>query len=475
MTKKKLILIIVMFVLLSGTASGQSETESKMLYVSEKKLILNQLKTVTEYIDTRIKIFPQDLITIVYKDHGQIQKAVYPVSANGEIFIPLIGTFKISGLNRRQTRDMINSTLQEYIRDPNAQIAINLEEKYCIIGAVGTPSTYKFKSGIKIMDTLLNIPYDRTEANLNSVILIRGTTKKSTIMKLDLNKMIKRGDQSDNVVLKPGDIIFIPNEIISNFEIFKQEILPDILSFHVFSPIDQFTLKPQTEEPQIKQTTEILDVKQNEKLFKVTPEIKNILDHRPSEKTFEFQTQMLELDTHLKKIDEQINQLNNGNIEQTVKKILAENPKTINLKNQLLNLEFNRFILLLDDTEKHPDVLSIDATIKDVKQKIVDTIKTYANIKISLDQETEFALSMKKFFLVVHQEMLSGIVNHNYELQKSVTQIKESNPKGVQAPIPVPKNSVKLNLHFNLIIGIFLGIFLSLGLLLLIKHRIKIY
>jgi hypothetical protein len=52
------------------------------------------------------------------------------------------------------------------------------------------------------------------------VIVIRGPVEKPLILKLNLKKMVQRGDRTDDILVKPGDFIYVPNSFISNLEKF---------------------------------------------------------------------------------------------------------------------------------------------------------------------------------------------------------------------------------------------------------------
>ncbi|MBF0483490.1 MAG: polysaccharide biosynthesis/export family protein [Candidatus Omnitrophica bacterium] len=206
--------------------------DDKTDYGQEKDSVIGQLKVITENEDTTNKIVPGDELRISYNDRSKKEKAIYRVSEKGEIFMPLLGSTKITDLNRKQAREMLNSMLQEYIRNPELELDINAEGKYMLIGAVGAPGMYKIKPGLTLMEALLDGHYDRSRANLNSVIVIRGQNTKPTIMRLDIHKMIKRGDRTDNIVLKPGDLIHVPTSFIHNFNIFKDAVLKYVLDYY---------------------------------------------------------------------------------------------------------------------------------------------------------------------------------------------------------------------------------------------------
>jgi len=96
-------------------------------------------------------------------------------------------------------------------------------------------------------------------------------------------------------------------------------------------------------------------------------------------------------------------------------KALSENYIFVGLKRRLLELEFKRFLLLIDYTEKHPAVLGQDGVISEVKNKIVDMIKNFSDVDFTPDIEADLALVIKKLFLETRKEVLFRIINKFYE------------------------------------------------------------
>ncbi|MBF0483489.1 MAG: AAA family ATPase [Candidatus Omnitrophica bacterium] len=245
-----------------------------------------------------------------------------------------------------------------------------------------------------------------------------------------------------------------------------------------------------------KEEVKLQKFSQNEKVFEVTPKIKEVLDRMTIQGTFEFETQMLEIETNLKKIDDQLKSQNATLFETTIDKALSENYIFVGLKRRLLELEFDRFLLLIDYTEKHPEVIAKDKIISGVKQKIVDMIKNFSNVKITPEQEAQLSLSLKKLFLDTQREVLYRIVNRFYgdsgslssnqleyvRLKRNVDRLvtsydellnKQSDAKLEQAkviddvvtvvsPADVPKIPFRPNIRMNYLMGIALGFLLGL-------------
>ncbi len=203
------------------------------VYEQQKELIFKQLEIVTGDEDTRYIIVPGDTITVSYMDRKKKVGAVYKVSGDGKIFLPLVGPVKIAGLNRQQARKMLNVMFSEYIRHPDVQISVNTSGRFMVLGAVGKPGVYLLRPSLTTMEAILYAgSYIEDDANLRSVLVMRGSVDKPEVKRLDLWKLVKKGDRSDDIFVKPGDIIYVPTKFIANVEKFTNRIYRYVSAYY---------------------------------------------------------------------------------------------------------------------------------------------------------------------------------------------------------------------------------------------------
>jgi succinoglycan biosynthesis transport protein ExoP len=153
---------------------------------------------------------------------------------------------------------------------------------------------------------------------------------------------------------------------------------------------------------------------QNEKVFEVTPKVKETLDRMTIQGTFEFENEMVQIDNELKAMQDSEAQREVKNVFDKLISDDSGNYILAGLKRHLLELEFNRFLLLIDYTEKHPAVIAQDKIIAEAKAKIVKAVKDSLNKPVTVDMEGDLALAIKKLFLENRKEVLYRIVNKFY-------------------------------------------------------------
>jgi len=250
MKKKSIILLILGVLILPVTSTAQIKTstfrekanleiirevvvdKNSEPYVREREVIIRQLRIITGDEETRYIIVPGDTLDISFKDRSEDNEGVYQVSSEGEIHMPLIGAAKVAGINRKQVREKLNAYYSEYIRHPKVQVQVNVSGRYMVAGEVASPGVYRIRSNLTVMEAILAADFDRDKVNLKSIMVMRGSYDKPIAKRLNLLKMIKKGDRTDNIFVKPGDFIYVPKRFIANVEKFIDNVYRYVSAYY---------------------------------------------------------------------------------------------------------------------------------------------------------------------------------------------------------------------------------------------------
>ncbi len=86
-----------------------------------------------------------------------------------------------------------------------------LEKHYAVQGAVGKNGSYTFpeKGSVTVLEAL-NQAGGGTSGDLSNIGIIRMVDGQYTVVKVNVDKMLKKGDLSKNVALQPGDMVYVP-------------------------------------------------------------------------------------------------------------------------------------------------------------------------------------------------------------------------------------------------------------------------
>ncbi len=156
----------------------------------------------TDYI-----IGPDD--NIVVQLWGRInEQYTLTVQRDGSIQLPQIGTIQVAGLTYKQLQELIKREA-ESITGVNVNVTMGKLRSITIfvVGSVKKPGAYT----VSAFDTILNaLIYARGPDTLGSMRNIQLRRRNKITTTFDLYDLILKGDNSKDMRLEPGDIIFVP-------------------------------------------------------------------------------------------------------------------------------------------------------------------------------------------------------------------------------------------------------------------------
>jgi len=137
-----------------------------------------------------------------------------PVRPDGRITTPLVEDLPAAGRDASTLAREIEKALAKYIRDPVVTVIVTsfvgpYSEQVRVVGEAARPMTLPFKQKMTLLDLMIAVGGITDFADGNRATLLR-TSEGSKQYSVRLRDLIKRGDVSANVDLKPGDVLIIP-------------------------------------------------------------------------------------------------------------------------------------------------------------------------------------------------------------------------------------------------------------------------
>jgi polysaccharide biosynthesis/export protein len=137
-----------------------------------------------------------------------------PVRPDGKISMPLIKEIGAVGKSPTQLATDIENELRTYLRAPSVSVVVQqahgLLDQVKVIGQVTAPGSVPFRSGMTVMDAVLEVKGLSQYAAGNRATIIRTVNGKTTRIKVRLQDLLTRGDLSQNYKLQSGDIVIVP-------------------------------------------------------------------------------------------------------------------------------------------------------------------------------------------------------------------------------------------------------------------------
>jgi len=131
------------------------------------------------------------------------------VDGSGNIQLPFVGTVHVWGMTLQEIQSRLLAIYPKYFNDPWVIVDINVYRSYplYLLGQFRNSGTFYMDRPLNLLQGIaLGSGYDNT-ADLSAARLIR---EKRT-MPVDIYDLLTNGDQRQNVWLKSGDTIYIPD------------------------------------------------------------------------------------------------------------------------------------------------------------------------------------------------------------------------------------------------------------------------
>jgi polysaccharide export outer membrane protein len=172
-----------------------------------------------------------DVLDISLWQIPDLSKPEVIVRPDGKISLPLISDVQAVGLTLTQLDEEITQRYTAYVRNPEVSVMIRKfgGGKVIVLGEVASPGVYSFTGDIRIVEALALAGDCTKYAVRNNVLIIRGDIHKSpTVISANILAFLKDAKLSENVLIQPQDVIFVPRSLIGNINTFLQEIAPII-------------------------------------------------------------------------------------------------------------------------------------------------------------------------------------------------------------------------------------------------------
>ena len=163
--------------------------------------------------DYRYVIGPLDTVNIVVWRNPELSMSV-PVRPDGRISTPLVEDLPALGRNPAALARDLEKALSKYIRDPVVTIIVTnfngpASEQIRIVGEAAKPQAIAYRQSMTLLDVIIVAGGLTDFADGNKAVLVRGSEKGKSYS-VRLGDLVRRGDISANVDVRPGDILIIP-------------------------------------------------------------------------------------------------------------------------------------------------------------------------------------------------------------------------------------------------------------------------
>ncbi|MCX5749153.1 MAG: polysaccharide export protein [Candidatus Saganbacteria bacterium] len=138
------------------------------------------------------------------------------VSRDGKIYIPMLGSLYVKGMDVKRLESILRTGLRRYAKGSNVTVMIKTPKSITvnIAGEVRNPGAYNIPDGrlneLSLLNYIKNAGGYTEDADIDEIEITKMNGSKRTV---DLRKMMNENDISQNVTLHDGDTVVVPQSV----------------------------------------------------------------------------------------------------------------------------------------------------------------------------------------------------------------------------------------------------------------------
>lgn len=141
-----------------------------------------------------------------------------PVRPDGKVTTPLVEDMQAAGKTSTQLARDVEKALEKYIQQPMVTVIVTgfvgpYSEQIRVIGQAARPQALPYRQGMSLMDVLIAVGGVTDFAAGNKANIIRLIDGKQLSLPVRLQDLVRDGDISANVAMRPGDVLVIPESL----------------------------------------------------------------------------------------------------------------------------------------------------------------------------------------------------------------------------------------------------------------------
>jgi polysaccharide export outer membrane protein len=161
---------------------------------------------------------PGDTFSVRVWGYADLEQEVF-IPPSGSAIVYPIGELKAAGLTASELDEFITKKLTKYLKqDPEVTVipTTYVHSEVYVLGEVGAPGLYPFSGKMTVLAAVTRAGNPTPRAAIQQVSITRPDQTdpaKARIIIVDLDSVIHKGEASNDIDLRPGDIVYVPDVI----------------------------------------------------------------------------------------------------------------------------------------------------------------------------------------------------------------------------------------------------------------------
>ena len=159
-------------------------------------------------------IGPGDELEIFVWRNPDLTRTV-TVRPDGKISVPLVEDMAAADKTATQLAREIEGALSKYVRDPLVTVMVSefegvYQNQVRVVGQATEPRALPYRDNMTLLDVMIAVGGITDFAAGNRATVTRTVGGKQKTFRILIDDLLRDGDMSANVKIKPGDVIVVP-------------------------------------------------------------------------------------------------------------------------------------------------------------------------------------------------------------------------------------------------------------------------
>lgn len=160
-----------------------------------------------------------------------------PITPSGTISLPMAGEIPAAGRTTGELGTAVAEAMAPYLVDPTSSVVIqSLAKQYVyVIGEVTSPGRIEDIADLTVSMALAEAGGIHQLGKPSSVMVVRTRgVERPVAFKVDVTKILSARDMSQDVALRPNDVVYVPKSVIGQVDEFVDLFMNRIAPAQLF-------------------------------------------------------------------------------------------------------------------------------------------------------------------------------------------------------------------------------------------------
>ena len=167
--------------------------------------------------DWNYLIGPGDSVNVFVWRNPEVSGS-FPVRPDGKMTMNLVEDIQASGKTPTQLARDIEKALSKYIQEPIVTVIVAggigpFDQQPRVVGEAAKPQALNYREHMSLIDLMIQVGGLTDFAAGNKAYILRTVDGKQQRLGVRLEDLLKGGDISANVDMRPGDVLVVPESL----------------------------------------------------------------------------------------------------------------------------------------------------------------------------------------------------------------------------------------------------------------------